>query len=273
MQDHLSELSRKYREEMLRMYGKKTVQEIAPPPEPTLHANPNADVPPEPELYANPNADAPPEPELYADPNADFAPSEPMVTPAAEMQEQPVIEPEDNPDFTGQDGDYRNMVETPFPEEFEEPVIPNYIRNGMPPVMEQDAADDMQDLTDSGLLRVATLTGDGAFPVPGAHITVSVRRNGKERFAYLLLTDESGETPTVSLPAPPASLSQQPGSEQPFTVVDIRVFARGFFRAEMLNVPVFAGVTSLQTFQLIPLPILMHEDQEVLSVPTESPDL
>ena len=152
-------------------------------------------------------------------------------------------------------------------------MIPDYIRNGTPPVMEQDTADDMQDLTDSGLLRVATLTGDGAFPVPGAHITVSVRRNGKERFAYLLLTDESGETPTVSLPAPPASLSQQPGSEQPFTVVDIRVFARGYFRAEMLNVPVFAGVTSLQTFQLIPLPILMHEDQEVLSVSSESPDL
>jgi hypothetical protein len=53
----------------------------------------------------------------------------------------------------------------------------------------------------------------------------------------------------------------------------VRVFANGYFRAEMRNVPVFAGITSLQTFQLIPLPVLMHEDMEVLRNATESPDL
>jgi len=269
MQDHLSELSRKYREEMLRMYGKKAASTAPPSPEPELYANPNADTQPETELYANPNADTQPETELYANPNADTQP-ESIPMPIPEMQSQPVIEPEDNPYFTGQDGDYQNMLDAA---DYEEPAIPDYIKNGTPPVIEQDAADEMQDLTDTGLLRVATLTGDSAFPIEGSKITVAVRRNGKDYLAYHLITDESGETPTVSLPAPPASLSQQPGNAQPFTVVDIRVFADGYFRAEMLNVPIFAGVTSLQTFQLIPLPILMHEDQEVLSVPTESPDL
>lgn len=249
MQDNLSELSRRYREEMLRMYGRKAPN----PPAVTL---------PEPEVSA------------ITPENAEYTPDSsvmPLPEPMPEMQVQPPAEPEDDPEFTGYTGDFQDML--PPQDIFEEPVLPDYIRNGTPPVMEQDAADEMADLTDTGLLRIRTLTGDSAFPVAGAHVTVTVRRNGREHLAYLMITDESGETPTVSMPAPPASLSQQPGNVQPFTVVDIRVFANGYFRAQMLNVPVFAGVTSLQTFQLIPLPLIMHENQETLSTDTEFPDL
>ncbi len=248
MQDQLSELSRKYREEMLRMYGGR-------------RSMPPAQMQPEPEFSTSSAEDV----ETVAP--AVLPPTEP-----APLAQEPV-EPENNPDFTGQDGDYQDMLDTPFAEEYEEPEIPDYIRNGTPPQMEQDAANELLDFEDEGELRVAALTGDGAFPVPGAHVTITVRRNGSERLAYLLLTDESGETPTVSLPAPSAALSQQPGNAQPFTVVDIRVFANGYFRAQMLNVPIFAGVTSLQTFRLIPLPLIMHEDQETLTAETEAPDL
>lgn len=246
MQDQLSELSRKYREEMLRMYGgRRSVPPAAPQPEPEV-STPPAEI-------------------------VETVQSAPEPMP--QLSEAPPVEPENNPDFTGQDGDYQDMLETPFAEEYEEPELPDYIRNGTPPQMEQDAANELLDFEDEGELRVAALTGDGAFPVPGAHVTITVRRNGTERLAYLLLTDESGETPTVSLPAPSAALSQQPGTAQPFTVVDIRVFANGYFRAQMLNVPIFAGVTSLQTFRLIPLPLIMHEDQETLTAETEAPDL
>lgn len=242
MQEQFSELSRKYREEMLRMYGKKS----APTQEPT------------------PMEQEPMQEEMLPDAQEQEVP---------EMKEEAFAEPVENPDFTGRDGDYQDMIESEFPREYEEPEIPDYIKNGTAPEISQEAADSMQDLTGTGQLRVATLSGDGAFPVEGSTVTVAVRRNGREQLAYLLVTDESGETPTVSLPAPPASLSQQPGDVQPFTVVDIRVLANGYFRAEMRNVPIFAGVTSLQTFQLIPLPVLMHEDQETLSGSSESPDL
>lgn len=246
MQEHLSELSRRYREEMLRMYGRNQ-SHTAEMPEP------------EAEFSTMPQ-------EAVETPL-----SEPLSLP--EVQEQLPTEPENNIAFTGKEGDFQNMLETPFPEELEEPLLPDYIRNGSPPVIEQEAAEDLQDLTGVGRVRVAAQTGDGAFPVAGAYVTINVRRNGRERLAYLLLTDDSGETPTVSMPAPPASLSQQPGDTQPFTTADIRIFANGYFRAEMRNVPIFAGVTSLQTFQLIPLPILMHEDMETLTNESESPDL
>lgn len=242
MQEQFSELSRKYREEMMRMYGNRSAPTQEPEPMEEMQIQ---------------------EAEI----------SEPQEPSIPEIQEEAFAEPVENPDFTGQDGDYQDMIEPEFPQEFEEPEIPDYIRNGTQPELSQEAADSMRDLTGTGQLRVATLSGDSAFPVEGSTVTVAVRRNGKEQLAYLLVTDESGETPTVSLPAPPASLSQQPGSAQPFTVVDIRVFANGYFRAEMRNVPIFAGVTSLQTFQLIPLPVLMHEDQETLSGSSESPDL
>jgi hypothetical protein len=224
MQEQFSDLSRRYREEMLRMYGKR--EEVSTT---------------QPEIVEN----QPPEP----------------------------LEPENNPDFTGNDGDYQDRIETPFPEEYEEPTLPDYIRNGTEPVLELPAAEQLHDLTGEGFLRVAVQTGEGAFPVDGASVTVLVRRDGKQELAYLLRTDESGETPRVSIPAPPAAESQQPQDAQPFTTADVRVFANGYFRAEMRNVPVFAGITSLQTFQLIPLPVLMHEDMEVLRNATESPDL
>lgn len=230
MQEQFSELSRRYREEMLRMYGKKSPSAQETPP--TQEQSPQDE---------SPQAALP-------------------------------IEPAENPDFTGQDGDYRDMLTIDFPEDFEEPMRPDTFHSEPPPMM-QGNDDEMEHFTETGNLRVAALSGNSAFPVEGAAVTVAVRRKGGEQLAYLLTTGESGETPTVSLPAPPASLSQQPGNPQPFTVVDIRVFANGYFRAEMLNVPIFAGVTSLQTFQLIPLPALMHEDRETLSGSTESPDL
>ena len=264
MQEPLSELSRRYREEMLRMYGRNPSRFAEPPQESELSTAQEEIV------------ETPPLPEEYTAPPEAVTEAPEAIAQAPEEMPQTVqlpAEPENNPDFTGNDGDYQDMLETPFPEELEEPVLPDYIRNGTEPVLEEGAAEDLRDLTGEGKIRVAAQTGDGAFPVAGAHVTIAVRRNGRERVAYLLITDESGETPTVSMPAPPASLSQQPGNEQPFTTADIRIFANGYFRAEMRNVPVFAGVTSLQTFQLIPLPILMHEDMETLINESESPDL
>lgn len=246
MQEQISDLSRRYREEMLRMYGKRTDE---PQGEPEISTT-------EPEI-------------VESQPDAPM----PELPPEETMPPEPVVEPEDNPDFTGQDGDYQDRIETPFPEMYEEPVLPDYIKNGTPPVIEPAAAEELRDLTGVGRIRVAAQTGEGAFPVADAQVSILVRRNGREELAYLLRTDESGETPTVSLPAPPASESQQPGNAQPFTTADIRIFANGYFRAEMRSVPVFAGVTSLQTFQLIPLPVLMHEDMETLVNTSESPDL
>lgn len=238
MQEQFAELSRKYREEMLRMYGKKPAA---------------AEEPVMPEEVPADTAEAP--------------------TPMPEETAVIPLPPEEDPAFTGTPEDFQNRIDTPFPAEYEDPVIPGYIRNGTPPVMEEDAAEELEAYTEEGYLRVAALTGDGAFPVPGAHVTITVRRNGTEHLAYLLITDESGETPTVSLPAPDAALSQSPENKDPFTTAEIRIFANGYFRAQLKNVPVFAGITSVQTVQLIPLPALMHEDQETLTMISESPDL
>lgn len=271
MQEQFSELSRKYREEMLRMYGTKKSNPVTES-EPSTIPEPIVENPPQPSEPI-PELSTTPEPLVENLPQAEEPMPLPEPVPPSTPPMQPPIEPENNPAFTGAEGDFQNQLDAPFAEQYEFPELPDYIQNGEPPVMEEDAADELLDLTEQGFLRVAARTGDGAFPVEGASVTVAVRRNGTEHLAYHLLTDESGETPTVSMPAPPASLSQTPEDAQPFTIVDIRIFAKGYFRAEMLNVPIFAGVTSLQTFQLIPLPILMHEDMETLSVSTESPDL
>ena len=65
------------------------------------------------------------------------------------------------------------------------------------------------------------------------------------------MTDASGETESMTVPSPPPSADQRhPAS----FLYDISVQAAGFYREHSTDVPVFPDVTSVQTFNLIPLP-------------------
>ncbi len=124
--------------------------------------------------------------------------------------------------------------------------------------------------TAEGKLYIVAAAADSAYPVPGARVTVYTRIGDKIQLNYLLVTDESGMTPIVTLPAPPASLSQDPDNAVPYAVCDIKIYASGYFREEARDVPIFAGVTSRQEFQMIPLPLAVDEDNETIVFPSET---
>ena len=70
------------------------------------------------------------------------------------------------------------------------------------------------------------------------------------------VTDSSGCIPKFAVPAPELSLSQAPGSKvRPYNIYDVSVSADGFFNARSVDVPVFSGTTSVQNFEMVPLPI------------------
>ncbi len=211
MQEGLSELAKKYRDEMLALYGSRPA---APMPEPAAAPEPSPEPAPE------PSPEPAPEP----------APA-PMPEPAAE---------------TG-------------PVDYPEPVLPEYIRPEPPQLPEEWAAQDAYEKanTAEGRLRVVAAAADGAFPVPGARVLIYTRIGGKRHLNYLLTTDANGETPTVTLPAPPADLSQTPENLTPYAICEIEISARGFFPTEALDVHIFAGITTRQEFQLVPLPLNM----------------
>ncbi|MBP0968299.1 MAG: carboxypeptidase regulatory-like domain-containing protein [Oscillospiraceae bacterium] len=103
----------------------------------------------------------------------------------------------------------------------------------------------------TGFIRVHTVTAEGARPVAGAAVTVVRFISGEPELVALQTTDDSGETETITVPSPPPSADQRHPSS---FLYDITVSAEGYYREHSTDVPVFPGVTSVQTFVMIPLP-------------------
>lgn len=100
----------------------------------------------------------------------------------------------------------------------------------------------------SGFLQVLVRTAGESLPVRDADVLVegaSVTRH--------LSTDKSGRTEQIALPAPPASNSLTAQGGAPFALYRVTVEKEGFYRQTTENVPVFAGVVSLQPITLIGL--------------------
>lgn len=114
----------------------------------------------------------------------------------------------------------------------------------------------------TGYLAVSVRTADGAVPLEGAVVTL---RHGSDpalggteddsgSAIASFLTDRSGMTPRIFLPAPPRSASQEPGGARPYALYSVEISLKGFFSNSYSDIPVFDGITSVQTVMLVPLP-------------------
>ena len=59
----------------------------------------------------------------------------------------------------------------------------------------------------------------------------------------------------VFLPAPELAESFTLGGVPTYSIYTVSAYAPGYFRQESTDVPVFPGITSLQQFNLIPMPL------------------
>ncbi|MBR4201487.1 MAG: carboxypeptidase regulatory-like domain-containing protein [Oscillospiraceae bacterium] len=103
----------------------------------------------------------------------------------------------------------------------------------------------------TGIIRVHVSTGRGARPVAGATVIITHITTGEPELISLQTTDESGNISAVTVPAPPPSEDQR--HPQSF-LYDITAQAAGYYREHSTDVPVFPNVTSIQDFDMIPLP-------------------
>ena len=106
--------------------------------------------------------------------------------------------------------------------------------------------------TSVGNLIVSVYTAGGAIPIEGALVTVRGATPNSSGVISVLYTDQSGNTPRISLPAPPAAMSESPGNTTPFASYNIEVDKENFYPRSFINVPVFASTTSIQPVNLIP---------------------
>ncbi|MCM1524927.1 MAG: hypothetical protein NC120_10770 [Ruminococcus sp.] len=106
-----------------------------------------------------------------------------------------------------------------------------------------------------GFLQFDVFTGEQGYPVQGALVTVKKKLPGGTGLARILFTNRSGLTSTIALPAPSSSLSLDPNNTtRPFSEYIVTVSSAGYYSLTDINLPVFAGVKTVQPIDLIPLP-------------------
>ena len=126
---------------------------------------------------------------------------------------------------------------------------------------------------EKGYIQVNVRTGDDTSAVAGAAVSVTAVVDGKRLVLASGVTDESGSAPKFTLPVPERIHSQAPSpDERPYNLFDITVTAVGFFKARSVDVPVFSGITSVQNFNLIPVPLMMNNSDETMTYYNAEPN-
>lgn len=104
-----------------------------------------------------------------------------------------------------------------------------------------------------GTMQFRIYTARGALPVEGAVCRIMKKFGGEQKTLFTLMTDRSGKTPAVALPAPSAAFSQNAQNTiQPFSLYDADITAEGFATVKLVNIPVFDGILSLQRTAMVP---------------------
>ena len=128
-----------------------------------------------------------------------------------------------------------------------------YTNPADPPAEEPEPADmpGFEKRPYTGTIEVHVMTARGAKPVAGASVVITRITSGEPHLISLQTSDESGCIRPVTVPAPPPSADQR---HPAFYGYDISVQAGGYYRENSADVPVFPGVTSVQSFDMSPLP-------------------
>lgn len=177
--------------------------------------------------------------------------------------------------YTGDEGVGRQFREEQLPQsdEFNEademPIEEDIV---LPSEITQPVPDDILG-SQFGTIIVNVRTGNESSPIVNASVVVTAIIDGRRLFITAGQTDISGNLTSLEVPAPDARYSQSPDpSVRPYSLFDISVKANGFFDARSVDVPVFAGVTSIQNFNMIPLPLGSKSTDETLTYFNQEPN-
>lgn len=164
---------------------------------------------------------------------------------------------------------YTGDVETETIERiYPEPDLSEFRHEPLPEVISEESLGNS-----TGYILVNVRAGREGLPIGGASVVVSAVYEGSRFFIAAGSTDISGTTIKLEAPAPDEAYSQIPDPKvRPYSLFDISVRANGYFNARSVDVPVFSGVTSIQNFNMIPVPLFMESDDEVLTYYNQEPD-
>ncbi len=122
-------------------------------------------------------------------------------------------------------------------------------------------------LTATGRLQVGAFDIDIGMPAANATIRVTQTAN-PDVVMEELITDDSGQTVVIELPAPPMELSLTPQEvAQPYSEYDIRVTLQGYRPIDIVGVQVLPDTTAYQDVRLTPETNLGADTQTIHILP------
>ncbi|MCM1273105.1 MAG: peptidoglycan-binding protein [Clostridium sp.] len=104
---------------------------------------------------------------------------------------------------------------------------------------------------DTGMLRINVTGENGILPIGNA--TIEIANTGTPNTVLETLeTDESGNSETIDLAAPPIEYSMEPTDNQPYSEYNIRINAPGYYEQLITGVQIFSTQTGVQNINLVP---------------------
>ncbi|MEE1037433.1 MAG: spore cortex-lytic protein [Oscillospiraceae bacterium] len=128
----------------------------------------------------------------------------------------------------------------------------------------------MIDLPSTGYIQVRAYTSYAQIPLKD--VAISVTASDGTAIA-MRLTDRNGQIAPIEVPVPDLAESQSPDpGERPFAIVNLYARLRGYEQIEAENLQVFAGTTTDQNLEMIPLSELPSQwDQtEIFDTPPQN---
>ena len=106
-------------------------------------------------------------------------------------------------------------------------------------------------MASTGYLQAHIYTSNAQLPLSNVAVVVT---SPDGTAIAMRITDRSGLIDPIEIPVPPLEESQEPGSgERPYTQVNLIAEIPGYERVEAENLQIFAGTTTYQNLEMIPL--------------------
>lgn len=123
----------------------------------------------------------------------------------------------------------------------------------------------------TGYIQVRAYASTARFPLKDVAITVTATDGTA---IAMRLTDRNGLITPIEIPVPDKSESQAPDpNEKPYTSVNLYARLKGYEQVEAENLQVFAGTTTNQDLELVPLSELPNQWDQTVTFDTPPQNL
>lgn len=110
---------------------------------------------------------------------------------------------------------------------------------------------DMNSFIDKGQLQISAVSTDGNIPINDA--TIEISPTGEpENVIEQLTTDNSGNSETIDLDAPPLEYSLSPGDNQPYSEYNLKITAPGYDEVLISGIQILSGQLGLSNVRMTP---------------------